>query len=91
MIWAKAEYDSIRGPIKSDWSVENGKITLKVTIPPNTTATVRVPTSDVKSVKESGGPAGKAEGVKFLLAEEGAAVYQVGAGDYVFEAKNIKY
>jgi len=84
--WAEAEYNSIRGPIKSDWKVENGRITMKVTIPPNTTATVRVPTTDAKSVEEGGQAADKAVGVRFLRAENDAVFYEVESGDYVFAA-----
>jgi alpha-L-rhamnosidase len=38
--WAKASYHSIRGKIVSDWKRDGGMLTLKVTIPANTTATV---------------------------------------------------
>lgn len=36
------EYESVYGMIKSGWREEEGKIELKVTIPPNTTATIRL-------------------------------------------------
>jgi len=41
--WAKSEYQSIRGRIVSDWKVEGAKLTLRVVVPPNTTATVQLP------------------------------------------------
>lgn len=40
--WAKASYKSIRGLIKAGWKKENGYVTLEVTIPENTTATIRI-------------------------------------------------
>jgi alpha-L-rhamnosidase len=40
---AAASYDSIHGKIATDWSLENGKFSLKVTIPLNATATVVLP------------------------------------------------
>jgi len=43
LTWAKATYDSIRGRIISHWSIEGGRFTLRVTVPPNTTATVVMP------------------------------------------------
>ena len=52
-----------------DWN--RGKLTLIVTIPANTTATVYVPAQDVAGVTESGKLAAKAEGVKFLRMEHG--------------------
>jgi alpha-L-rhamnosidase len=44
LTWANVKYDSINGLISSDWKIEGGKLTLNVTIPPNTTATIYVPT-----------------------------------------------
>jgi alpha-L-rhamnosidase len=59
---------------------------MEVTIPANTTATVYVPVAskNADGVTESGKPALKADGVKFLRMENGAAVYEVGAGFYRF-------
>ncbi len=84
--WAKSRYQSVRGPIATDWRVEGDRITLGVTVPANTTATIRVPTVQPDAVTESGTFAEKATGVKLLRAEKDAAVYQVGSGHYTFEA-----
>jgi alpha-L-rhamnosidase len=46
LTWAKTRYDSIRGRIETAWKLEAGKLTLDVTIPANTTATVIVPGKD---------------------------------------------
>jgi alpha-L-rhamnosidase len=83
---AGGEYQSIRGPISAFWRLEGGRIVLSVSIPPNTTATVRVPTVQPDAVTESGKPAEQAEGVRFMGTEKGAAVYEVGSGRYVFES-----
>jgi alpha-L-rhamnosidase len=42
LTWAKAEYNSVKGLIKSEWKKENGKIYLTVTIPANTTSTLYI-------------------------------------------------
>jgi alpha-L-rhamnosidase len=84
LTWVKASHKSIYGRIVSEWERKDGRLTLNVTIPANTTATVYVPTENADSVTESGKDAEKAESVKFLRMEEGAAVYQVGSGSYVF-------
>ena len=57
---------------------------MEVTIPANTTATVYVPAEEEAGVTESGTPAMKAIGVKFLRMENDAAVYDVGSGTYRF-------
>jgi alpha-L-rhamnosidase len=87
LTWAKGTYESIRGRIASDWRIADGRFTLNVTIPANTTATVYVPTTDSKSVTESGKPADQARGVKFLRAEDGNAVFAVESGRYLFASE----
>jgi hypothetical protein len=86
LTWVKAHYDSPYGRIVSHWKLEAGKLTMEVTVPPNTTATIFVPAKDAASVTESGKPATKAVGVKFLRMENNAAVYAVGSGTYHFES-----
>ncbi|MEI7534176.1 MAG: alpha-L-rhamnosidase N-terminal domain-containing protein [Verrucomicrobiae bacterium] len=84
---AHGNYDSVHGRIASDWKCENGNFALQTVIPPNTTATVYVPTKDANSVTESGKPAAQAEGVEFLRMENNAAVYAVVSGNYRFQSK----
>ena len=86
LTWVKCSHQSLYGKIESNWRREAGKLRLEVTIPPNTTATVFVPTAKSGDVTESGQPAANAKGVKFLRAEKDAVVYEVGSGSYVFEA-----
>jgi len=83
---AKGEYQSVRGRIACDWEIAGPRLILHVVVPPNTTATVRIPTSLPAAVTESGRPARDAQGVRSLLAEDGAAVCEVGSGSYLFEA-----
>jgi len=84
LTWVKAHYDSLYGRIASNWQRDGDKLTMDVTIPVNTTATICVPTKDAAGVTESGNPAAKAKGVKFLRMNIGAAVYEVGSGCYRF-------
>lgn len=81
---AKGSFNSIHGPIVSDWKTVKGGFTLNATVPTNTTATLHVPTKDAATVKESGKPAASAEGVTFLRMENGAAVFAVESGKYEF-------
>ena len=84
--WARGDYDSVRGRISVDWQVEDGRLSLKVAIPPNTSATIFVPTHDSAQVLESGVPAGDAEGVTFVRSDKDCTVFMVGSGIYDFEA-----
>ncbi len=82
----QATHRSPYGLIASDWKLDGGRFIWNVTVPANTTATVCVPTTDAERVRESGKPARQAAGVQFLRAEDGRAVFEVGAGSYRFTA-----
>jgi alpha-L-rhamnosidase len=43
LTWARGTYQSIRGPITVDWRIAGAQFTLKVAVPPNTTARIVVP------------------------------------------------
>ncbi|MBN2581285.1 MAG: family 78 glycoside hydrolase catalytic domain [Pirellulales bacterium] len=84
--WAKGEYDSPYGKIVSDWKISNGRLALRVEVPPNSSATVFVPADDPSSVAESGRPAAQSPGVRFIGMTDGTAAYEVGSGRYTFSA-----
>jgi alpha-L-rhamnosidase len=78
--WVSAQYDSLYGPIKSSWHRMGDQVTLNVTIPPNATATISVPTIDPSSVRETGENT-------LLPVESEAATYKVGSGVYEFTSR----
>jgi alpha-L-rhamnosidase len=84
--WARGAYDSIHGTIAVDWQHVGGELTLQVTIPANTSATVCVPTTDTARVLEGGELAAEAEGVTPAGTIVGVAKYQVESGSYIFTA-----
>jgi alpha-L-rhamnosidase len=88
--WASATLRSIRGPIASAWKLKDGALTLEVSIPANTTATVYIPAAEASTITESGKPAATAEGVHFLRAEQGEAVFEIGSGSYSFAAPRVQ-
>ena len=85
--WAKGHYDSIMGRIGSDWKLDGDQFSWKITVPPNTTATVYVPAKAVVDVMESGRPASSAVGVTFLRLEADRAVFAVESGEYAFSSR----
>ena len=87
--WVKAKYDSIRGPVASDWKLDGDQFRLKVTIPANSVATVYVPARDVADVREGGKAIDRAKSVKFLRMEDGRAVLEVGSGHYEFTTRAV--
>jgi alpha-L-rhamnosidase len=94
--WVRAYHDSPYGRITSAWRRTGDKLALDVTVPPNATATVYVPTRTAVAsggpespsrVRESGISASNARSVRFLRWEGNADVFEVGSGTYHFESK----
>ncbi|MGA2655964.1 MAG: family 78 glycoside hydrolase catalytic domain [Verrucomicrobiota bacterium] len=87
LTWAKATYDSIHGAISSEWRLEPGTFKLNIRVPPNTTATVFVPTAKLDAVKEGRRRAANAPGIELRSSTEpGVAQYEVQSGLYSFSA-----
>jgi alpha-L-rhamnosidase len=81
--WVKCDHMSPYGKIVSNWSKKNGLLTMHITVPSNTTATVYVPG---KSVTEGGLSTDEADGVTFLCMEKNKAVFKVQSGKYEFKS-----
>lgn len=82
-----ATYQSVRGPITSSWENKQGKILWNIEIPANAEAMVYIPARSKSTVLESGKPATKAKGVRFVRMEKDRAVFLIGSGTYRFESK----
>ena len=76
--WAKADFDSPAGLIKSYWKREGSSLQLNVTVPPNCIATVWFP-NEGKEVSENSGLA------RQIGEQDGYLLYEVEAGSYQFK------
>lgn len=81
--WVTCEYPSVHGPIRSAWRQQDGRLTLDVRIPANTSATVRLPAADPfgATVREgdvvvvrNGKAADAVPGVKLVDVERAATI-----------------
>ena len=86
LTFVDAWHDSMYGRIASRWERKDGSLTLEVTVPVNTTATVRIPTSDSARVTESGKAAAEADGLTFAGLQDGKAVFEAQSGIYRFRS-----
>jgi alpha-L-rhamnosidase len=84
--WVKASFQSMYGPIASEWKCDGSDFLWKIEVPPNTDATAFIPTRAPASVTESGRPATQSAGVRFLRAEPDYVVYRLAAGTYHFQS-----
>lgn len=80
LTWAHGEMDSIHGKIVSDWKIEDGRLSMDITVPPNTSATIHVPAKQAADVTES-------TGVDIQRMENDCAVFEVDSGRYRFAAR----
>ncbi|MCL4742962.1 MAG: family 78 glycoside hydrolase catalytic domain [Phycisphaerales bacterium] len=84
LTWANTTYRSIRGEIATRWRRDGDRLTLAVTIPSNTAATVYMPAAEGSEVLESGRRLDTVDGVRVLRRERATVVLSVGSGRYEF-------
>ena len=85
LMWASTSYASMYGEIVSDWKREDGKCRLKVAVPPNTHAMIRLPVASSAQVREGGGPLAQARGLTLLNEGNGCVLMRAVSGAYAFE------
>ena len=83
LTYAKATFESSYGTIASGWQVKDGKLTITVKIPANTTATITLPDVLVDKVTTQGKAISTA--FKNVRQAAGNVVIETGSGEYVFE------
>jgi alpha-L-rhamnosidase len=82
--WASGCYQSVRGPIVTRWQRSADRFTFSAELPPNTTASVRIPSDDAGNVRDADG--GQPEGIAEYPGAGGIseAVFEVGSGTHQF-------
>jgi len=80
--WVQAWHHSMYGRIGCNWTLKDGEYTLDLTIPPNCTAEVLLPTTDPSSVYEGGRPAHTQPGIKVGKWHDGRMTLNVESGKY---------
>ncbi|MCK5370382.1 MAG: chitobiase/beta-hexosaminidase C-terminal domain-containing protein, partial [Cyclobacteriaceae bacterium] len=84
LTFVKADFNSLYGPIKSEWKIENNTFQLDIEIPANTSATVLIPTTRSELVSAT-----SSQNVVFTGFENNRVIYKVGSGKYTFSSKQI--
>lgn len=88
MEWANAGFLSPHGWFRCSWAKQRGggeTIRIRVEIPPNASASVRLPCPP-ENVSESGGPVAEAPGIQAAAREDAGTVLLAGSGTYEFAA-----
>ena len=82
---ARAELLTPYGAAASGWTIAGGRMRLTVRVPPNATATVRLPSARLAAVTEGGRAVATADGVTSAAQNGDDVVVAIGSGEYVFE------
>jgi alpha-L-rhamnosidase len=82
--WARGSYQSVRGIVRTEWERSGGRFTLRVAVPANATASVRVPSASAWDVRDAAG--GAPQSVEAFPGAAGAeeAVFLVESGTHEF-------
>jgi alpha-L-rhamnosidase len=83
--FAEASIGSPYGEIVSRWERRDNRVILSVTVPPNTSATVYIPSPQPDDVTENGSVLDIVEGITLKDPENGYTVVDATSGKYAFE------
>lgn len=86
--WARATYDSIRGPITSSWKITGNTFSLEVVIPANCTATVQFPPQFNDSILEGGKPVAESAEAAIKFSNGNSTALLIQSGQYHFESRS---
>jgi len=84
--FVRAAHKTPHGRIESEWTNKAGRFDWIIRVPVNTTATVFIPATSLKTITESGKPVRKATGVRYLRTDGSSAAFEVESGMYHFSA-----
>jgi alpha-L-rhamnosidase len=84
LTWATGGLQTMHGAVRVAWKIANGQLHYTLTIPPNTTAELRLPVTG--AIVEGGIPIAEAEGITNVTVQSGRTVCQLVAGTYEFQA-----
>jgi alpha-L-rhamnosidase len=82
--WARGSYQSVRGPVMTSWQRSDDRFTLRVELPPNTTASVRLPSGLPSDARHNG--TRPPVGIERYPGSRGGqeAVFEIGSGVHEF-------
>jgi alpha-L-rhamnosidase len=85
--FAGADHHSPYGMISSKWSLDEGELTMDISIPVNTTAMVYIPTDSPETIKESGKLLIHSKDLTGIDILNGMVRVGLGSGKYQFTSK----
>ncbi len=83
-------YQSVRGPVRAGWERSGGRLSYRVELPANVSASVHVPSADAAAVRDAAGAAPAATGAFPGRLLAGEAVFHVGPGRHEFSGPDLR-
>lgn len=87
LTYARGYFDSPYGRIASGWEFEGPATVYRFTVPPNTSATLRLPAESAKRITEGGRRLRKVPGISSLAEGEGRVQLELASGSYEFRVE----
>jgi len=88
--WVKTSYESIRGPIVSNWSTSDAATSYEIVVPLDSTAFIELSMGELDTVMESGKPLQFVEALEVLEPKKpGTILIKAGSGHYQFKVNHI--
>jgi len=93
LAFVNATLNTVAGRIESNWDQDGNTLRMNIVIPPNSTATISIPVSDLadivvtesgKTIWDNNGFITGAEGIKEGVTKDGYLVFTTGSGEYRF-------
>lgn len=88
LTWVNCTYQSVNGPIVSNWKKEDKMFELQVTIPVNTTAQIFLPSSNLAEITENSRLLVAVPEIKTMGYSDGFTCVEVGSGSYIFKVRD---
>jgi alpha-L-rhamnosidase len=85
LTYASAKLQTYYGQVVSEWKLDQGRLTLTVEIPCNTTAEIFLPADQAGDVLEQGRPLDALKEIKVGGKQENSIAVKVGSGTYHFD------
>jgi alpha-L-rhamnosidase len=82
--WARGTYLSVRGPISASWRRSGDRFTFQVELPPNVSASVRIPSGQAAEVRDNAGHPPASLGSFPGAQDVQEAIFRIGSGDHEF-------
>jgi hypothetical protein len=84
ILWVNASYKSINGEITCRWKRDNGSISLEVSVPANTRATIVFPQADPGKITEKESPINDSEIINNIIVRGDKTCFDIPSGNYSF-------